>query len=336
MRQTTVWAGALVTGLTLIGPAGLRANDTLAVFGAGGLQFEQTDKVRMEREDLYLSPREVRVSYVFRNLTDHDVSGRVAFPMPEVNVGQISESPHDFHKSARNGDIFDFHVEVDGCPVAAEYDARAYINNADGSKDVTDLLKKHRVSLVDPDDSLIDANAMKDLTAARVFNKDHGDGADHPSWSVKATYHWTQVFPAQQETRITHRYKPVLGGSAHNASFDIDMKEWCTDDAFARAVKKLPATAHSSEVVTRWLEYVLKTGANWAGPITNFRLEIDKAGADLVSFCPIPGLKLERRGRNFVGEAKQYTPTADLKLLFFFRACNNAPCKDADWPGLPR
>ena len=91
MRHTTARAAALAIGLTLIGPAGLRANDTLAVFGAGGLQFEQTDKIRMEREDLYLSPREVRVSYVFRNLTDHDVSGRVAFPMPEINVGQMSE-----------------------------------------------------------------------------------------------------------------------------------------------------------------------------------------------------------------------------------------------------
>src|SRR5436309_3384417 len=52
-------AGVLALGLTLMSPTGLQANDTMAVFGAGGLQFEQTDKLRMEREDLYLSPLEV-------------------------------------------------------------------------------------------------------------------------------------------------------------------------------------------------------------------------------------------------------------------------------------
>src|SRR5262245_8833751 len=74
MRNATV-SRFVGLAIVLIWPAALRANDTMATVGAGGLQFEQTDKIRMEREDLYLSPREVRVSYVFRNLTNQDVRG---------------------------------------------------------------------------------------------------------------------------------------------------------------------------------------------------------------------------------------------------------------------
>jgi hypothetical protein len=326
---------ALALGLCAVWPNALYANDTMARFGAGGLQFQQTNELRMEREDLYLSPLEVRVSYIFRNLTDHDVSGVVAFPMPKISVGQMSETPHKFHESERDGDIFDFRVEVNGRPVAAEFDARAYINNGSAEKDVTDTLKKYGLSLVDPDHVSLDKNVASELANLGVLMADE---LHHPLWSVKATYHWVQAFPARQETRITHRYKPVLGSSRLSAEIPANSPtdvEWCRDKGFDNAVTALPADDNATLLTTE-LEYILKTGANWAGSIGKFRLEINKAGADLVSLCPIPGLKLERRGQSFVAEASQYTPTTDIKLLFVYRACDKAPCRNADFPGYPR
>jgi hypothetical protein len=337
--------GAFVIGLTTMWPAGLWADDLVREpFPAGGLQFEQTDKLRMERKDLYLSPHEVRVSYTFRNLTDHDVSGQIAFPMPTIDVGEMSETPHRFHKSTREGDIFDFHAEVNGQPVAAEYDVRATIKAADGSeKDVTDILRSHKVSLVDPDDPGVEEDS--ELAMAKIFvNGVHGPGTlERPAWILRVLFGWTQVFPAQKEVRITHRYKPILGRRDHSTAFDPDVNdpssfasEWCSDEAFARAVKTLPAEQHAKYVRASWLEYILKTGANWTGPIGKFRLEIDKAGADLLSLCPIPGLKLQRRGQSFVAETAQYVPTTDIKLLFVHRWCDKAPCSNPGWPGDPR
>lgn len=331
-------AGLLAVVLALAWPGPLLANDTMAVFGAGGLQFEQTDKLRMEREELYLSPLEVRVSYVFRNLTDQDVRGRVAFPMPEINISLMSETPHKFNSSTREGDIFDFRVEVNGRPVEAEYEARAYINATGGSeKDVTDVLKQYRLDLIDPAHVGLDKKIARKLIKLGIVMD---DDVHHPLWSVRATYHWIQVFPARQEVQVTHRYKPVLGGSVFPADIDPNKPpdyaaKWCPDEAFARAVKKMPADS-ANYVLSLWLEYILKTGANWAGPIGKFRLEIDKGTADLISLCPIPGLKLQRRGKSFVAEAAQYTPTTDLKVLFVYRACDKAPCSKEDWPGYPR
>ena len=93
--------GMVACGLFAGRPSELFANDTMATIGAGGLQFQKTDDIRMEREDLYLGLQEVRVSYVFRNLTDHDVRMTVAFPMPDVDVLGMSERPHEFHLSSR-------------------------------------------------------------------------------------------------------------------------------------------------------------------------------------------------------------------------------------------
>jgi hypothetical protein len=310
--------------MTVAAPAGgSSANDTLAVFGAGGLRFERTDDLQMKREDLFLGPDEVRVAYVIRNLSARDVQGTVAFPMPDIDVGDMSETPHEFHPSANDGDIFDFHVEVDGRPVQPAFEAKAV---TDG-KDVTDLLKRHGVSLVAPDHRRLKAEALAALTAAGAF---YDDDEHHPHWIVKPIYHWNQVFPGGKELNIIHRYKPVLGGThppLHGGAAGVFEKEYCPDDAFVRGVERLPRRPSDQTIDTRWLEYVLKTGANWAGPIERFHLEIGKANSDLLSLCPIPGVKLERQGRTFVAEAVNYLPTADIKILFVYGCGRLAPCR---------
>jgi len=68
----------------------------------------------------------------------------------------------------------------------------------------------------------------------------------------------------------------------------------------------------------RRISYVLKTGANWAGPIKSFRLLIDRGGNDrLVSYCagklnPSPTTSLDVSAANFM-------PDRDIKLLFVGR-----------------
>lgn len=332
---------ALACGLLLSEPSRSLANDTMAAFGAGGLQFQKTDELQMTSEELYLSPKEVRVTYIFRNLTNHDVKGTVAFPMPEISVAEMSESPHKFHKSYLDGDIFDFRIEAGGHLIKPEANIYAFVKDSQGrERDVTPVLRKYRLPVVDPEASYgsLDADAIKTLIAAGVLMD---DDERHPLWSVRTTFHWDQVFPARQSIMITHRYRPVIGSD--HLPGDISDKEsrdylapWCLDNGFVSSVKALPADNNGNLLLAK-LDYILKTGANWAGPVGHFKLEIDKAGADLVSLCPIPGLKLQRRGQSFVAEARQFTPTTDIKLLFVYRACDKAPCGlEGTWPGFPR
>ena len=91
----TLFRRCLVTALlACLEASPAAANDSYAVLGAGGLELRQTAAIAMESEDLYVSRDEIRVSYVFRNLTQADIVADVAFPFPEVNTAVAAEIPH--------------------------------------------------------------------------------------------------------------------------------------------------------------------------------------------------------------------------------------------------
>jgi hypothetical protein len=68
-------------------------------------------------------------------------------------------------------------------------------------------------------------------------------------------------------------------------------------------------------VQERRISYILKTGANWAGPIKDFKLTVDsgKPGR-LVSFCGPGSAKATSPTATEVA-LKDFTPTQDLKIL---------------------
>jgi hypothetical protein len=80
-------------------------------------------------------------------------------------------------------------------------------------------------------------------------------------------------------------------------------------------------------LLMRWLGYILSTGANWAGPIGHFRLEIRQGAADLATTCPIPGLTLAHRDRSLAAEAEEFTPKSDIHVLYVYGYCSEQRCK---------
>ena len=66
------------------------------------------------------------------------------------------------------------------------------------------------------------------------------------------------------------------------------------------------------------IEYVLKTGGNWAGPIKQFRLVVDKGDPDsLVSFCGEDVRKISQT--EFEMKQTDFTPDEDLAILILKR-----------------
>ena len=303
------------------------ANDTTAVIAAGGLQFTKTDELQMESEDLFLSREGIRVKYRFRNLTDHDVNVTVAFPMPKLDIRGLYVGNHDFHPSGREGDIFDFHARVNGKDIQATLDAHAFDTNG---VEVTDKL--HRLGMpitdLDKDHDLFDiSNKLYNESDKRLWSEELFLG-DYPNWDVVASYYWQQNFPAHTTTTIEHFYKPSVGREYfdwtddmknHFIQSDRAKSTWCPDEDLISAVKKISRELGHEEGAARELQYILKTGANWAGPIGHFRLQIDKGKASLISTCPIPGLTLKKQGNSFVAEADNFTPTTDIDILLLYR-----------------
>jgi hypothetical protein len=341
-----IW-GLVPAGLVL--PVVAAANDSSSVLGAGGLVFTRTDKVAIEREDLFLSPSEVRVRYEMRNLTAAPVTLRVAFPLPDLPIDTPGgREIHDASGEAVGQNIalpgpvpnfLGFQAQVNGAYVNTETEVRAILP---GGHDVTGAIRQvGGWSLILFPRLMVDDPKMLDgpeydvgpaiLARLRALGVVRGDGdAAWPLWRTRIVFHWVQTFPPGV-TVIEHRYRPALGafffraeGGAWRggAAGDPERMEpaYCIDGDGRRTLAALSArsAADNGYLAARTLAYVLATGANWAGPIRTFHLTVDATGKDdamaLVSLCA--EVPLTRSGPTRVeGTARDYTPKQNLRVL---------------------
>ncbi|HYD12624.1 MAG TPA: DUF4424 domain-containing protein [Allosphingosinicella sp.] len=309
---------ALSAVLCLVATASL-ANDSTAEKAAGGLVLTRTDAIDMVSEDLYVSPEQVRVAYVFRNRTRAPIRTIVAFPMPDRDLDEMYNSDTNYPG--------DFRTLVDGRPVTMQVERRAMLNGVDHTAMLTGLGIPVQTS--DPaSDVLIEAiRRLRPADRQRLAEMGliGNDAGLHPMWTVKETYYWEQVFPAGRDLRVQHSYSPGTGGSVTVALASPDFRNspegraeqrrHCTDRAFLAALDRMSAREGNGIVLTQQnLSYILTTGGNWRSPIGRFRLVVDKLNPRaLISFCGegvrwISPTQFEIRRRN-------WRPTRDLHIL---------------------
>ncbi len=311
-----------MTAVLLAGGTAL-ADDSAAVLGAGGIVFTSNTPVRMAAEDLYISPKAVRIHFVFANDTAKDVETVVAFPLPDIDTAQFSESGI--------GSVVDdpvnfvgFKAVVGGKPVAFKVEQRAIVKG----KDVTALLVAAGVP-VNPIANRgyeklakLSADAVKRLKAAGVVDGEPGDVL--ALWTVRTRFYWTQRFPAHGSVVIDHSYQPVTGGSFFDkeimASGD-DVRTYCIDAATrARIIAKSEAAKkakpdNSGMLSSFWTDYILRTANNWNGPIGKFHLTLDKLKPDnVLSLCWKGDLK-KTGPTTFETTLGNFSPAQDIHLL---------------------
>ncbi len=325
-------ATSLVFAAALAGPA--LANNSTGYLAAGGLVLTRTADIEMRSEDLYVSEKEIRVRYRFFNTSKADIETLVAFPIPDL-------APlNDNEYTLPGGDpvnFLGFETKVDGRPVANGIEQRAEA----GGADCTGLLKSLGIPLSPAHESTQNAlNALSQEQKAKLVKAgiareeeaDYGKGMQKylvPAWTLKSAFHWEQVFPAQEELTVEHRYTPSVGGNVGylingDGKFNPDIlaeykTRYCVDSDFLAAVQRAQKAAGADRLVPETqLEYVLVTGANWAGPIRDFRLVADKGSPDnLISFCAT-GVK-KTGPTQFEVRYKDYTPERNLQVLIMHR-----------------
>lgn len=324
-------AAAVVLVLMATSPLGL-ANDSIASFGMGGLVLEETDAIAMRKEDLFVSPSRILVAYEFVNETQESIEAIVAFPIPE------------YHVNTRFGTYYPlkgFSLTVDGAYVAYETEERAFLDG----QEYTALLNEMGITIRDfgkggqrgrdrsteidrlPEE---DRNRLKDI--GLVVELD--DGRLTPKWTVRMKHYWRQSFPAGEVVEVKHAYEPVIGGGPSSIGFirRYSSKEW-TDrqrEAYEEWVKAqepwgvyirqwtLPSPRNEFDftVFEHRIDYILKTGADWRGPIRDFRLTIEKPPGQLwwTSF----GDKPDSETAHFVHFIKKdFEPKEDLVVEYF-------------------
>lgn len=331
---------ALAALFLLAGPA--LANDGFGGLSATGLTFSRTDAVAMESEDLFISMDRIRVAYVFRNLTDADVTGEVIFPLPPISLQYLQSS--DFNLPEDRENLVDFTATVAGAPVAVRIDRIAviepsFVENRPAAEqydtpgqDVTAALLRHGIPLTIDTQEIANLllslppetqAALKAEGLADFYEGDVAQGMPAeawPLWSIVLRYHWTQTFPAGAGLEVVHEYenRPPGGifGWKHppTEEWEKDYEaRYCIDDGTSRAIAKRLAPTQGYGTAYA-LSYVLRTANSWAGPIGDFRLTLDKgAKENVISLC-IDGI--EKTGATtFEVRKRDFTPGRDLDIL---------------------
>jgi hypothetical protein len=332
-----MWKSALVLALIAATVLPTRANDSSAELSTGGLIFVHNPDVEMRSEDLFISAREVHVRYRFFNSSPRDVTVLVAFPLPDVHVDGSDESVSVPTEDPEN--FLAFTTTVNGKPVATAVQQRAIAVGLDHTQLLRSLgvpLAPHLATAREALDRL-PADKWQDLLRlgiAEIEEYDTGRGMQKhlaPRWALQTTFYWEQTFPALAETLIEHRYKPSVGASVQTALgtpneskepwFEEYKEKFCFDYEFLAAVERARRAVNSrtgAPYSEQRIDYILKTGANWSGPIKDFRLVVDKGDADsLISFCGQDVKKIS--DTEFELRRTDFTPDGNLSVLILKR-----------------
>lgn len=311
------------------------ANDTMAELRTGGLVFVESADVSMVEEELYLSMDEVRVDYVFRNTGDDDVTSIVAFPMPDIVTTPDSNVAIPDYQS---DNFLGFTVTQDGQPIKPQLQQRISALSVDW----TEELRRRNISLLPYSDKAeedlksLPKEILKEWSEQGLLFADSFDAGQgmqtiyRPNWTLHSTYFWKTTFPKGKDVHVSHRYKPSIGGTVAisfisegkpNETYADYKTRYCMDDSFLKTATKLSKAAETGGAIytEAWLSYILKTGANWGGMISKFKLTVDKGKPEnYVSFC---GEGVTKTGpTTFVMEKTDFWPQKDLDLLFLVKA----------------
>lgn len=337
LLHRTALAGAAAFLAIGSGTPPARANDTIAVLGAGGLQIAVTQYIEMEREDLFVSPSKVNVDYVFRNTAGEDIETLVAFPMPDISS---YDNGMEGIADPTNENFMDFKVTQDGKPVETNIQQRAIVNGLDVTADLEAqdvpvfVLGKDGLDAVQalPEDVLADWE-VRGIVVKNYEGVDDGQEAPLvPNWKIRTTYWWRTTFRADGPTKVHHTYKPSVGGISGlnfmNGEGKADYEQekyrqkYCINDKFNAMVSDRVQETQGVEGIyyfERWLSYILVTGANWAGPIGDFHLTVDKEDPDaLVSFCS-DGVR-KTGPTTFEMTKENFVPERDLDILIVYKS----------------
>ena len=307
------------------------ANDSSAELSAGGLVFTRSNEVAVQSEHLTISPDTISVRYQFVNESDRPLTLTIAFALPDIDLSteDIYSIPYG------NGTNFlGFQTRVAGKLVSFTTHQRAFL----GNEDVSDVLHRAGVPLLPAGPEYGKINdlpepARKQLIQQGLLKENGSDDLGRPryeaAWTVRTAALRTQTFEPKHPVVVEHRYRPGIGRSfdtvlrkglrrdaAVTAEVQRYREDYCIGDEFLAKVDRLAegAAAHKATLQEQRISYVLKTGANWAGPIKNFKLTVDKKNPDrLVSFCADHIKIVSPTAVEFT--ATDFTPDKDLKVL---------------------
>lgn len=327
MKLSQIMVGGL---LALSGMTGVWANDSTGVIASGGVQYLKNKHISTHSEDLLISKHKIRVQYQFKNLSDQDITETVLFPLPKVINHEDMPMPDqneliDSFKIWANGKAIKPTIHVRAFMFDVKNGERIFPENNEATFDTTELfhacgvteqelLKSWKINTSDIEhtDNIQQKllNCDNKTLQALLIDADKEHGID---WQTQIIYSWQQRFPAKSTTHIKHEYQPLLGGGVSTTKEGLEY--YCADNKSLQRAQKYQDELQG-HIPYQALSYILTTGANWATPIQDFKLTIQRDKNELVSLC-WDGQVKKINANTFQIHEKNFIPKQDLDIIFF-------------------
>jgi Domain of unknown function (DUF4424) len=307
------------------------ANDTMMTLGAGGLIPEKSSEITMVSEDLQISTQKISIRYRFRNTSSHDIDTVVAFPLPEVDGGNIYHEPVNLPNDQDIANFVNFKVMEDGRSIPVRMELRAFSHG----KDITSRLHALGISgtvLIRPLQAelrRLSSEKIRALEKQGLLTADGENSTDveniWANWTMHVQFYWTQHFPVGKTVELTQTYSPVVGGSFITRNYDgsLSIKPYCGRSADLAQIKRVQESGHQIQEnnpqneITFYensIDYILTTARNWRGSIGNFRLSIQAdTPEDMVLTC-FPGIR-KVSPTLYEVDIKNFSPSKELSVL---------------------
>jgi hypothetical protein len=332
MRAIPIVRTAVCIFLAIVGgPVLSSANDSSAELSVGGLVFKHDTNVSIESEELTITANTITVRYRFLNRSQKPVALMVAFPLPNID---LTDSDNIAIPTSDSANFIGFHTKIDGRPVAFTVVQRAFL----GGKDVSQTIRRAGLPLLPLGDLRAQIGALPKKVREQMIadgliisagSNERGQPLYSAGWIVKTSVLRHQVFPPGRTVFVEHRYHTSVGVSYDTVlrkalrqskgmekEFQRYRADYCISDGLLIAIDNMAGSdeANTAKLMEQRINYVLKTGANWAGPIKDFRLVVDKGRKNnLVSFCA-PNIR-KISPTDFEVHLKNFTPKRNLKVL---------------------
>ena len=286
------------------------------------------------------SPYDMNDMYPYASWDEAQIAYRFLYGDLEFShgVGYSGHLPLPFGKltdEVNNGEIINFSVFVNGKAVKFQRHMRAHTPKGE---DITDLLIKHRIPISSAYlRGCCEQPPMEFFLGLKETLKKHKllDSEGRPNWYLKTTYVWQQEFLANNTTHVEHAYTPSCGiypidikdfddqkniKINRNSSLDLDGCAFDHQhyDAFLKQWKQhKEKDPNCGYTWMHEIRYILKTGANWRGPIKKFHLEIKPDSPDYLII--VEGNYPMKRLSNgtCVVDIENFKPTQDLRVCIY-------------------
>lgn len=299
-------AWGMITAVLLM-PLAAQANDSVADVTQSGIRLEKTDAIRMKKEELDITPSQIRVFYEFYNDSDTPLTTAVAFPMPRRGANMYDN---------QNG-LPDFTIQAEGKVIKPQVRHTLMWQRYDqqGPVGPERYITKEIAALGLPTDTFVEEKKLtsaqrKTLVDKGYYSTSNPDEELQATYSIDSTYWWTQTFPAHKSVFVGHSYTPELGGNsigmvshqevweraipdianwphgcyAREDFIDASMKEHWPDQYArnTRCVAEMKAQGlKPGNYGASYLNYVVSTGSNWKNGIEDFTLNVGGAAVIL-------------------------------------------------------